>query len=233
MHFQFKLNVDNINSLSSQNFRDEEIDWLLNEAQDIFISTRFTTSNYKRVGFEGTSQRIDELSTLVIKYPVQPFIVPTLDSGVYEVNLDDLTFNYLHLLNAKAEVTINGCTSTVILKFIQHDDLLEALKDPFNKPSLEFLPFNLGRNSAGNTSMFIYPGTIQVDKVFVEYLKKPNKMSLGNYVYIDGTTRPLSHCELPDNTHAQIVDIAAQIASLNIENPEYLKLKSQKVLINN
>lgn len=233
MHFAFKLNVDNIDSLSNQNFRPEEIDWLLNEAQDIFISTRFTTSNSKRVGFENTTQRIDDLSTLVVKYPLQPAIIPTLDSGVYEVDLDDLLFGYLHLLNGKCTVISNACSSTVPLRFTQNDDLLESLRDPFNNPSLEFLPYNMGRNSNNHTSIFIYPGDLEVTEVFLEYLKKPSKLSLGSYVYIDGTTYPKTDCELPENVHGQLVDIAAQIASLSIENPEYLKLKSQKVFINN
>lgn len=187
----------------------------------------------KRIGFENTSQRIDELSTLVIKYPLQPFIVPTLDSGVYEVDLSTLTFTYLHLLNAKAEVTLNSCLSTVPLKFTQNDDLLESLRDPFNSPSLEFLPYNMGRNSSSTVSMYIYPGDLEVSKVYIEYLKKPARISLGTYIYIDGIAYPPTNCELPEVSHNQIVDIAAQIASLNIENPEYLKLKSQKVFINN
>lgn len=234
-HYQFKLNMDRIDSLSNPDFRPEEIDWLLNEAQRIFVEQRISAlSNPKRKGFEASQKRIDDLSTLVIKHPLQPFVIPTLNEGVYEVELGSLYFNYLHLLSGFVELEIApNCVKDVRLKFMQHDDYREALKDPFNSPSQEFIPFNFGRSSSssGGSSIYMYPGSNTINKVYLEYIKRPWQVNLGNYTYIDGTVKPPTSFELPEHTHREIIDIACQIASFNIESPEYIKLKQEKVFL--
>jgi hypothetical protein len=115
---------------------------------------------------------------------------------------------------------------------MQHDDYLDALQDPFNTPSLESIPYNFGRASSNNgSSIYIYPGNLNITGVYVEYLKYPAKVSYGNYVYIDGNTYPPTDFETPEHLHQEIIDLACQIAALNIENPEYIQLKTQKVFL--
>lgn len=232
LHYQFKLNMDRIDTLSNQDFNATEIDWLLNEAQLIFVKQRMSgASNLKRRGFEASQKRIDDLSTLVIKYPLQPALTPVLDSGVYELDLTNLSYPYFQLLAVQADVEIaDDCVKRVPLRFIQHDDYLSALRDPFNKASEEFVPYNVGRaSSSTGSSLYIYPGSYLVLYVYPEYIKYPSKVSYGNYVYIDGVTYAAATLELPEHTHPEIVDIACQIASLNIENPEYIRLKQEKI----
>lgn len=240
MVYDFKMKMDRVDSLSQQDFNLGEIDWLLNEAQLVFVKRRFSgASNPKQKGFENTQKRIDDLSTLVIKYPVQPPILTTLlDTGVYEADLSDTVYPYMFLVDAYVDLNIDStCTITgVPLKFIQHDDLRESLRDPFNSPSLEFVPYNLGKSSSGDSSsIYIYGGDLpasSINSVYVEYVKYPSKMWSGGYEYLDGVTYPTTDCELPDQTHSEIVDIACELAALNIENPEYIQLKSRKVLVN-
>lgn len=236
-HYQFRLSMDRIDTLSNPDFNKAEIDWLLNEAQDIFVKQRISAmSNPKRAGFEASQKRIDDLSTLVVKYPLQPYLIPTLDSGVYEVDLYDLAYTYLHFVSGYCELTLsNDCTTQVLLKFVQHDDYREALLDPFNSPSLEYIPFNFGRSSSSDhvsTSLYIYPSDYTINKVYVEYIKKPRRVSYGNYTYLDGTTLPATSFELPEHTHIEVIDLATQIASLAVENPEYIQLRNQKIMIN-
>lgn len=232
-HYQFKINMDRIDSLSNPDFRPEEIDWLLNEAQRIFVSQRISSqSNPKRKGFEGSQKRIDDLSTLVVKYPLQPYLIPIANNGVYEVILDSLAFPYLHLLSGYVELEVaDNCLKEARLRFVQHDDYRETLKDPFNSPSQEFIPFNFGRSSTGTSSIYMYPGQYTINKVYLEYLKRPRQVNLGNYTYIDGNVYPPTSFELPEHTHREIVDIACQIASLNVESPEYIRLRQEKVFL--
>lgn len=232
-HYEFKLKMDRVDTMSSTDFNAAEIDWLINEAQLVYINNRINPAKKAR-GFEGDQKRIDDLSTLVIKYPIQPGITPTLlDAEIYEVDLADLSYPYLHLISAFTNVDLgNDCIKSTPLKFIQHDDYREALRDPFNSPSLDFIPYNFGRSTAGNSSaIFIYTSNLSgtLDKVFVEYIKRPVKVSLGTYQYIDGITYPTTDCELPEHTHSEIVDLACLLAATAIESPEYLQLKTLKM----
>lgn len=232
LHYQFKLNMDRVDTLSNPDFNAAEIDWLLNEAQLIFVKQRYSTNNLKRSGFENTQKRIDDLSPLVVKFPTQPAITPTLTSGIYEVPLSSLAYQYLFLVNIYVDATINNCSVRVPLKFVQHDDIARTLRDPFDGPSDESFPYNFGAASTTGTSIYIYPGSYTIENVYIEYLRYPSRISRGTYTYIDGTVYPPATSELPDHTHPEIVDIATQLASLNIESPEYIQLRNQKVLIN-
>lgn len=115
---------------------------------------------------------------------------------------------------------------------MQHDDYLYSFRDPFNSPSLEFIPYNFGLSNSGTgTSMYLYPGEYTISAVYIEYIKLPSRVSYGNYTYIDGVDYPQSTLELPEHTHQEIVNLACQIAALNTENPEYIQLKNQKIMI--
>lgn len=238
LHYEFKLKMDRVDSLSQQDFKVHEIDWLLNEAQLVFIKRRFTDlSNSKRKGFENGQKRIDDLATLVVKYPTQPPILTTLvDTGIYEADLDGTVYDYMFLVNAYVDIVLDEtCTlKNTPLKFMQHDDIMESLRDPFNKPSYEFVPYNYGKSSSGtSTSIYVYGGDLPasaINSIYIEYVKKPSRISMGNYQYIDGVTYTANTSELPEQAHPELVDIACELAAMNIENPEYIQLKSQKVL---
>lgn len=235
VHYEFKLMKDRVDSLSNQDFNPAEIDWFVKKAQLKFIEHRMAPySNRRAQGFEASQKRIDDLSTLVIKYPLQPAIIPTLDNGVYEVPLSSLAFPYLHLVSAYADVTVaTDCTKEVLLHFIQHDDIREALRDPFNSPSLEFLPYNFGRSSSSSSqsSIYIYPGTLVIPAVYLEYVRYPKSPSLGNYTYLDGTTTTPQDLELPPHTHSEIVSLAVMIASLAVEDPQSVQFKAQDLAL--
>lgn len=233
-HYAFKLGMDRVDSLSTPDFYPEEIDWFLNEAQHAFIKNRMSAlSNPKNRGFEASKKRIDDLSTIVIKYPLQPYIVPTLDSGVYEVDLYDLAYSYMYFVSAYCELLVApSCTKEVPLKFIQHDDYRIALRDPFNSPSLEFVPYNFGKSSStdhDSSSIYMYPADYTVTKVYVEYIKEPRRAYLGTYTYIDGSIIDPQDLELPASTHEEIVNMAVMLASLAVQNPEYITTRMQKL----
>ena len=232
MHYDFKLKMDRVDTLTNPDFNVAEIDWLLNEAQNIFVKDRFGPNNTKHQGFEVTQKRIDDLSTLSVKFPEQGPIPLVLEEGVYEAALTALKYDMMFFLRATVEVILPGCTKKVPLKFVQSDDLSECLKDPFNSSSLDYIVYNVGRNSTSATpSIYLYPGGYTLGNLYPEYIKTPSRISYGGYTYIDGTQLVQANCELPEQTHSEIVDLAVLLAAINVENPEYLSLKNMKMSI--
>lgn len=232
VHYAFKLGMDRVDSASSEDFNVAEIDFIVNQAQLLFIKQRYDKlSNRKQLGFEASQKRIDDLASIHVQYPLQAALTPTLLDGVYELPLSSLTYPYLFLTSSTAVVTDSSCDYEVPLKATQTDDLSEVLRDPFNSPSLDFVPYNLGRSESAGVSMFIYPGNLAVKKVKVSYITNPPRFSIGNYTYEDGSPSNYQPLVTPEQTHQEIVDLACQIASYNIESPEYIQLKNQKILI--
>lgn len=239
MHYDFKVKIDKVDSLVRDDFNVVEIDWLLNEAQEVFVKQRYGGNNPHRTGFEETQKRIEDLANLVIRWPEQIGVsaTATSDADIKEVEINAVTLLYdpLFILRTFANVVDPVCGTTIVsLRPMQLDDLNYGLKDPFNKPSADngYL-YTLGKNTDGDVgeySMFIHiPTGATITDVRVEYLKKPKQMSSGGYTYIDNTVYAQTDCELSPHTHREIVDIAVDIAAGIIEHPTYARLKEQKV----
>lgn len=239
MHYDFKVKIDKVDSLVREDFNVAEIDWLLNEAQEVFVKQRYGGNNPHQTGFEVNQKRMEDLASLVVRYPEQIGVVAaaTSDPDIKEVEINAVTLLYapLFLLRAFANVVDPVCGAEIVaLRPMQLDDLTYGLKDPFNQPSANngYL-YTLGKNTSGDSveySMFIHiPTGATITDVRIEYLKTPRQMAFGGYTYITGVVPAQSDCELPGHTHREVVDISVDIASGIIEHPTYVRLKEQKV----
>ena len=260
MHFDFDMKADKVDSLQKRSFNAAQIDWLLNEAQWVWLKNNYGLTQTNRSAFEVTEARIQDLKNLHIKCPVpQVGIVPTvIDTTIVETPLNLLTYEMLFVTRIKADITKGLCTKRVGATPVQTDDLNDALADPFNRPD-----FNAGEviatygksstdtstvlNPEGTGSVYLYSdGTFSIDTVFIEYIKYPNRMWFGNYdvtsdlrpkfagnayVYQSGVDTPVN-CELNSHVHPEIVDQAVLIASQLIEDPQLMGAKFQKYIQN-
>lgn len=228
-HYAFKIAFDRVNSLSAPDFNEAEVDAFLNEAQLVFIKRRYGKfSNPKKQGFEEIQKRIDDLSTVSVQYPVQPAITPIkfTDKPVYEVSTSYLTHPYLFLTAVSGIIDTPDCNE-VFFKSVRTDQLDQKLKDPFSSATVFY---TMGRNTSGESAIYLFTSKTILE-VRVSYIKYPSKVSTGNYVHLDGIAYPQNSFELPLHTHPEIVDIAAELAALSIQDPAYLSTKNQKVLV--
>lgn len=186
------------------------------------------------MGVETIQKRIDDLRNLIVKFPDQPLLEPDqVSSGLYELPLNQLKYKYLFLLAQSANVIdpSTGCEHKARMKFIQHDDLEDALYDPFNSPDKNNVLFNFGYAN-DTAAIYIYTGDMVLTSVKVEYLREPRKINLGGYVYLDGETYPRQDCELASHTHNEIVDIAVSLASMAVEDMDRSQNAAYKLTIN-
>lgn len=186
-------------------------------------------NNSKRASYEALQKRIDDLSNLHIKPPVQQPLPLIAHGNIYELDLTSLKYPYFQFLRAHVQIKENGCLKDVLLKFTQTDDLSEVFKDPFNGASTESIPFNFGRASSGgdNSSIYIYPALYVPLSITIEYIKVPRKISQGTYTYLDGKVYPETTSELSPNVHSELVDLAINIAQLSLDQNT-----KEKLLIN-
>ena len=223
-HYQFKLNMDRIDSHSNADFNKAEIDWLLNEARLIYIKKRFNPSN---LSFEESLKRIEDLANLVVTYPEQPeFTLPTLN-GVAELKLSTLKYPHLFITNVSVVTESPECTVYNTAYFVQHDDLNNVLRNPFRKKDV-FYTYAKTSDSV-NTSLYFY--NLGTSKIRISYIKNPSRISSGGYPYLDGIVYPTTS-SLEVKFPEEVVDIATNLAALNIESPEYVQLRERKLMSN-
>lgn len=226
MQYDFKTKLNKIDSQQYRNLRIPEIDWKLNEAQELFVKIVAQPRLRTNLGFETSQRTIDDIRTIVVK---------DYCSSVVD-NVATLPENYWHFLSGKAVMDKDNCLGfRGTVKIRQHDDEFE--KSPFDCSSFEWREVNAVFFDGG---LKLYDdGTFVNQEFCMSYLKKlsyihnAEDFGAGSYKLPSGLLLTGSlDCELPDHTHREIVDIAVALASGDLQNPDHQN-KLQKLNLNN
>lgn len=230
IHYEFLLQADSIGGNERRGFSVSQVDWLLNKA------TKMLINNYVTL-FESDLRKINELSTLHVKWPLQPTIVATEHTTqningrtiyVYEVPLEKLVYEHHSITRISGYVTKSNCDYKAYGKYKDNDDLDDALVNSFDLDEKSFL-VNIGKSSTTpitptreQVSLYIYSLYPIKDKnVFIEYIKKPKKSNIGGYIYFDGSTTTKVECELPEILQSKMIDLAVTLAYGSLKDDAY------------
>lgn len=234
MHYDFKQKMNRIDSQQNRDFKVPEIDWKLNEAQELFVKIIAEPRVGERLGLEYNQRTIDDIRTIVVDQKPSEGIVPgSYDGRSYMATLPE---DYWFLAGARVYATKGTCVNMVMeTKRAQHDDEHEF--SPFDRSSFEWRIVNMRFNSQG--LRLFTDGTFEITLLIMEYLKQPRVMynaadwQGGSYVGLDGVTYTgRQSSELPVGVHREIVDLAVMIAAGDINLPDF-QMKQNKVKLNN
>lgn len=207
MHQLFKFQLDKLDSLNYPNFLPEEIDLLLNQAQDRFVKQRYGKNNLYRASFEETQKRTEDLKDITVNAILTP--APNAADNI-DPNAVFVTLPTDHWFIVQERVTLNyyDCHNVYSTEYaevrpIQHNEFSKVIKDPFKKPTLEKV---LRLMEKGRVELVAPPNTT-IATYRLRYIKEPNAMSI---------TIP-TNCELSEHTHQEIVDEAVKLALEGIE----------------
>ena len=231
MQYDIKFKLNKVDSQQYRNLRIPELDWVINEAYEIFVKSvaEPRTSNY--LGFETSQRTIDDIRTIVVN---DKNIIPTkLDNKTYVLSLPQ---DYMFYISASVVITKKNCSDRIARTILrQHDDRFES--SPFDNSSFEWKEVNI-RFYENGIKLFT-DGTFDIKEVKLNYIRKhayihnaQDFLPTGSYKLPSGVILTGSQdCELPTQTHREIVDIAVLILTNNLELPTY-QLKQAKVNLN-
>ena len=232
MHYDFKRKLNKIDSQQYRNLQVPEIDWILNEAISVFIdiiAKNRVPSLYK--GFEHTLKNTDDIRTMVVTDHSSVF--SDNGDGTYDVTLPD---NYLYFENGTAIINNLKCRDKKARIFIEEHET-DFLNSPFENASYEWgeIP-----GVFTNTILRLYSqNKFTIKDVFLSYIRKHdwahNAASFkgGTYTLLDGTVLTGTRdCDLPEQTHREIVDLAVFIAANDIQTTD-MQNKMNKLTLNN
>lgn len=235
MHYDFKKKLNKVDSQQNRNLLVPEIDWALNEAQELFIKWIAEPRTRSHFGVEKSQRTIDDIRTLV-----KSESITITDNKVV------LPIDYMFYL--KAEVLMNKTTCgdrKARLVIRQHNDKFE--ESPFDCSSYEWKVVN-GLFTDGNIQLFD-DGSFTNTSIELSYIKKPkyihNAKAFGTGIYrlpsgvvlgrdkdnAQDTNPETVDCELPEHTHREIVDIAVAMVSGELLSNDY-QVKLSKLNIN-
>lgn len=224
MHYDFKKKLDKIDSQQNKNLLIPEIDWVLNEAQEMFVKIVAFPKKYEYLGFEIGQRTIDDIKTLV-----EPkYCITVVD------NIATLPQDYWFYINGEVLMSKGNCIDVKGNLFIrQHNDNFED--SPFDNSSFDWRTVNGVFDKNG---IKLFSNDFTITKLCIDYLKKPSyihnagEFSTGQYTLPSGQTLSgFQNCELPEHTHREIVDIAVLITSGELQLPDY-QIKYNKLNLN-
>jgi hypothetical protein len=218
-HIEFEITLDKRSTSQAPEMPAEVIDYFLNEAQARYVKTRYNRNNIYQAGFEEMQKRTEDLRSLVVTDTLPVEDVPYEESGkYYQVVLSETTNQYWFYIRGRAQVTKENCgTIFSRVKVIQQDDLEKVLDDPFNKPSYSY-PIIYFEN---DNIIVVGDGSFTVDGFKLTYIKEPARVNDGTY------GQPVVEFDLPEHTHKEVVQLAADIAIENIESQRIQTIKQQ------
>lgn len=234
MHYDFKMKLNKIDSEQYRNLRVPEIDWLLNEAQEFFIKSVAFPRVPNHLGFETSQRTIDDIRTIVVdNKQLEKDLINSEDRQKVFV----LPTDYMFYISAKVTVSKAQCgLKEVRLLIKQHDDKFE--ESPFDNSSFEWGDINATFDSKG---LRVYSdGTFDVENVKLNYIKEPAYIHNASDFKPEGQYKSLKtglnltgrqNCELPNQTHREIVDIAVMLASSNLDM-QNIQIKQGKLNLN-
>lgn len=220
MQLSFKQGMDKFDSKNYPNLEPEEIDLVLNQAQDVFVKQRYGYNNTKKESFEETQKRTEDLKALVVTQNIIP-LANISDNINSNANFVTLPTDHWFTIQELTNVTFTDCgiskTEDVYTLGIQHDDYSKLIGNPFGKPTDE----KVLRLMTQEGVELLHSSTSTINYYKLRYIKRPIK--------IDGTNIPNVDCELSEHTHQEICNIAIMIALENIET-QRINTYSQIVL---
>lgn len=228
MHYDVKMKLNKIDSQQYRNLIVPQIDWILNEAQELFVKMIAEPRIASHYGYEIGQKTWMDIRSIVEE---EKEITPT-------GNLVSLPPDFWFYVSAFCEMEKDSCKKTSHKIFIrQHDDDFE--NSPFDKSSFEWKTVNGVFNSNG---LKLYTDNFTITKVLLTYIRKLEYIHNGAGFGVNGYKLPgkpgnekeckgYVDCELPDSTHREIVDIAVLIATGQLQIPDY-QIKKDKLSFN-
>jgi len=246
IHYRIKMRGNKLDSNYMKNIPPAQLDVLINDTTSDYIEMFYTGNNIQGydVGFEVGEQRIDMLSSLVVKNPDQGVLTPSnYDSTlkVYEFKFSGLKYPYRHFVRAYI-FSDCGTISIVPTNLTQHDDLSSVLTDKTRKPSKLWkrIVATIGKDSLSSSfqdsSLYVYTGgEFTITGIYIEYVKQPEVVYFGGYNSLDGlytTGDPQVDSDIPVTYHSLLCDMCVQNLFRNLLSPGAVGLFQKPNLTN-
>lgn len=236
MHYDFKQKLNKIDSQKYRNLLVPEIDWKLNEAQDVFIKMIAEPRFAKQIGFESNQRTIEDIITVVVDQNETggTCITTTIyDTDRYLAVIPD---DYWFHVRSKVIASKGTCLNIKLDTHQRaHDDLHE--RSPFDKSSFEWRYVNMEYNKDG--FVLFTDGTFTISKFCLSYIRFPRMIynaqdfQGGTYNTLEGVALTgQQSCELPPKTHREVVDLAVLITTGDLQIPDYA-IKANKIQLTN
>lgn len=213
MEYNFKVQLNEIDSNQYRGLLIPQIDWQLNRAQMVFVRAAVR----QETGATLNQINLDDLRSIILSIETP---VSRISSTEFSATLPS---DFLYKAKIRVRAKKNKCYKTVRAYQVDFEELHE--EDPFSKSSFEWEEVNFHFNSSG---IKFYADDFLVDRMYLDYVKRPKYMhnakdfESGQYSLPNGTLLSgKQDCELPETSHESIVSLAVLLSTGDLKIPDW------------
>ena len=232
MHYDLRLKLNKVDSQKYRNLFVPELDWKLNEAEDMLVKAVAFPRQNKIIGFEVNQRIKDDLRGLVVEQ------INEEGTCLSAIKINDLIYKvpipqeYRYYIKSSVLAEKGLCKRKLTGLAKNHGDQNEL--SPFDVSSFEWEDCNL--LFVGNDIHVYTDETFIVSKLCLGYYKKSLYMHNaqdypgGSYKRADKVTvlTGSQDCQLPATVHRDIVDIAVLITTGDMMADYNIKMNKVK-----
>lgn len=192
----------------------------LNEAQIKLIKQKVTgTVTNTGIGLSGFKKRYEDLEFLIEDYKGLVLKEGNKELNQYKGNINSLSPEYMFYIDSYILANKERCKNRKIWVnqgLVKHGDIQFLLNSSHYKPSFEYQETF---NTISSDKINVYTdGTFTPTKLYISYIRYPEKMDKEGYVDLDGNNSITKDCELETYLEDELIDIAVQNLASYTEN---------------
>lgn len=220
--YKIDQRLNKLSSNAHQQIHLEDKILALNEAQIVLVKQKIDGISIPNgMGMDAFKKRYDDLQGLVINYDHQPLVLTSSNAKLneYSADLSSLDPDYFLYLDGYLLADKGKCEGRVIWfnpDLVKHGSIQHVLENEHLKPSFEYQE-TFCSISTGYINTYT-DGTFTPSKVYLMYLKYPQKIDKVGYVDFDGTASTDVNCELPESLEDELLNLAVDHLAQNTEN---------------
>jgi hypothetical protein len=231
MLFALKERVSKVDGNKYRNLPIPVLDARLNEAQDIYIRLVLAPRNPDDVKLITYRNDMETIRTLIKTSE-------KLDVTEYDDISDtaDIPSDYRYFISGYVNATRRGCDKKLRVNPRKHDDDFQGSPNTASS----FLFESCNSTLIGENRIRLYHGNdFVINDLVMDYIRIPkyihnaDKYGEGKYTLLNGTElEGHQDCELPEECHSEIVDIAVAVIRGDFNTPEYQAAVQKLNLLN-
>ena len=233
--YKIDQRLNKLSSNAHQKIQLEDKILALNEAQIVLIKQKVDgISIPSGLGMDAFKKRYEDLQGLVVNYEHQPLTLTSTNTKLNEwsalvSSLDPTYFLYLdgYILADKER-----CEDRVMWlnpDLVKHGSIQFLITSEHFKPSFEYQE-TFCSMSSGYVSVYT-DGTFTPSKLYMMYIKYPQKIDKAGYVDFDGNDSVDQNCELPLHLEDELLNLTEEYLAMSTGNVN--AVQSAQVKLNN
>lgn len=231
--YDIDLKLNKVGSNEHQNIELENKIIALNDAQINLIKTKYTENNNYKVGLDGFQKRYNDLEEIVEKNKYLDLVADNNPLKSYSADLNTLDPKYMLGIPGSEYVLADkgNCTDRPLaILQVRHGDINKALANTNTSPSFEYQ--ELPGTISGHKYQVYSDGSFIPKKLYLWYIKYPNKVDFEGYWHLDGSASQTVNCELPYYLKEELVDLAVRNLAMITENQSAVQASQIKINTN-